>query len=1082
MPLCSPEPAQKSYAYRSCLIRKIIYVLLITFAIVIANPIMKAEQLPQDADESLAAGESDTIAQEEIEDLANRYVEPNAPMTDSSKIRRYELIIAKGQNLLESHPEAQNRHELLSVMLQTAQANSIVSGTAEARSTMLNIAREISASNAPPQKRMRSDALLTYALISQHGNRSTEAGEAVAQFADKYRDTKIEADATMRAMMMAFDIGNKSLFDALEHRLFRDFRDNPEVASFLRDRFGKRIDRTLVNIKLERPGDKGIWRLPMDILGRPVTITFWAAAIDNLELKMRSIKRIYRNNPDDVFLLGINLDSEKEMARKAAERLGLNYPQVYRGQGASDPFFLLFGDATLPSVAYIRPNGHSAAIIKERGRDDIGWAAPMDKEPAALALTFLRSGEFIVTRPVGPTNPKAPPELGTPEKARMAMSKLKGPLIPAETLQSIQECFTVPPRRYRLGDPITGRYDRPDREPAARLYETAIERCEQAIEKHPEAADLFLVRNRLMVALVGLGIIRTDPSLTQRAAEVGQNVLENQDIPQIAKLEADLCVLRWKLREQMDTAIINDRLKAFVARYAGGPREPHAVALASLLALELGDKNTHNEYVHEIESSHRLNQDMRPFLWCMENDNEKGRQLQAEVSLLDGGTLNLPDDWQGQAGAIVFITYSDDPEVMQKRCDHMNKLRLRKLWNRDANQPDKLNVLYAIIGGTHSQVKELAEKRKWPWPVAHSGRGWDDPLAQAYRGPGVQNEYSMLVVNHNGKIIDDRRGFWMNRSFDRTLDKLRKQRKDDKGRDTGRKALAEGNFREAAAAFQGIVDRAGRDRPSVKTCMMLAKSRAGLGQWEEATTWIDRARRFAEDADAGKELLNEIESLQEKFKREKKNADLSHDNSEFIQPDTIEEVMPGSRIIPQWNVVGPFHMIQAETDNHYLSLISDIKSGIEKEWEKSLPPEKSPDLNKTYKDKFGNEATWKEAEVDEKGYLSLSRLYNTDYSIACALSYIHSPQSAEYEVGIGSDDHHLVRVNGRNVHEHYGPRPAELAQDKFKIRLNKGWNEIFVKCGNETGDWGFYVQIVDPDKALSFATKLPEDTSEVPRD
>jgi hypothetical protein len=798
-------------------------------------------------------------------------MQPNDAATRQTKIRRYQLILAKGRHLVQDHPDAANLHELRQLMLQAAQAQSIVAGTAEARQQMLDMARELADSDAPIAVRMQADSLLTHAQIARHGRRSDGAAAAVARFADKYRNTQIEAQSTMRAVTMAFEIRNRELLESLESRLTHEFKDDPQVVAFLRDRLGKRIDHILVNALLERSDSEGYWRLPMDILGRPVTVTFWASAIDDLEDRMLPIKQIQHDNPKDVFLMGINLDPDKDMARHDARRLGLDYPQVYRGRGATDPFFLLFSNSNIPSVSYFRPDGRSASVVSDKfqqkgGRDDLGRTNTKDQEPPALALTYLRSGEFLVTRPVGPTDPAAPPELGDPDTARAAMAALQGPRLPEGTLQSIQECFTVPPRRYRLGKPITGKFDRPDRQPAAELYETAIERCERALTKHPDAADLFLVRNRLMVALVGLSAIRTDPSLTRRAAEVGHVVLENKSIPQTAKLLADVCALRWKLREQMDHATMRDALRAFVARYAGGHREPHAVAMAAILALELGDGKLHKDLVHVIQRHHRLNQDMRPFLWHFEDDRETGRELRAKIPLLDGGILNLPDDWHGRAGVVIFIACSDDSQVMAYRATEMDLLK--EHWyngKEDKQGPDALHVLYAVIGGSRQEVQDLAEQHRWPWPVAYSGPGWDDPLAQAYRGPGTQKGYSMLVVDPNGIIVRDKRGSSISQNFDSVVQEL-----------SGRAALADGKFAEAAAAFQVVVDRAGYRRPTPRTCMLMARARAGLGQWNDAQDWIDRARKFAEDAGTGQELLDEIESLRERIDRDSENSDTPH--------------------------------------------------------------------------------------------------------------------------------------------------------------------------------------------------------------
>ncbi|MBS3734067.1 MAG: hypothetical protein KGY99_03990 [Phycisphaerae bacterium] len=1013
------------------------------------------------------------MADEALQELRELYVAPNAPGTDEAKCRKYELILAKGRRLEQQHEAAENLHALRSVMLQAAQALSIVDGGAEAREGMLDLAERIATSDAPNAYRLLADLLLTHAEIARHERGAEPARLAIAAFADRYRGTDVEAQSAMRAMILAFDAGDQRLFRALSRRLQDEFGDNPRVVTFLKDRFGVHAGGKTINALLERP-EGGTWRLPMDVIGRPTTVTFWATDVEYFDLKIRAVKDAYRHADPDTFLLGINLDTDRDKARRAVKRLGLDFPQVYRGRGADDPVFLLFGKARIPSISYLKPDGTTAESVKER--DNLGWACPRDNEPPAPMITFLRSGEFLVTRPVGPTDPAAPPELGPPAHADAAMKALNGPRVPAETLRAIQECFSVPPRRYRLAGPTPDRYDRPSREKIAALYETAVVRCRRALSDHAGAADLFLVRNRLMVALVGLSAIKTDPSLTQRAAEIAEQVLQS-DVPDGGKIVADLCATRWRLRDVMDGMTIAEALEAFIDRHGEPGRKPLALVCATMLAMELGQHALRDSFVREVEQSYRHVQGVRPFLWYAEDDRAEGLPLRVDVPLLDGTTLHLPEDWHGRAGAVVFIAYSSDAETLEKRCRHMRHLGLARRWHRGSDRSDGMHVLYVISGATREQAEKLVEQQGWDWPIAFSGPGWRNPLAQAYRGPGPQEGMALLVVAADGTIMADKRGYWLTRNFDRTLKKLAERRKKMQIIAKGTRALEAGRFKDAADIFQEQIEDAGDRRPAPRLCMLLAKAKAGLKQWHQAATWIDQARRYTEDD----ELLKEIKALQADYATELKKVESGKGAAAFRQPPAVAEAMPGSRLITQWNVVGPFHMTSTEASNHYRSLVTEAELDLGKSWGAPLPPERSVDLSQTYRDKFGNAAKWTQATVDVDGFVSLERLYRADLAAACAVCYVRCPEPGDYAVGIGSDDHHVVRVNGRVVDKHYGPRTAELAEDRFDVHFEEGWNEILVTCGDTYGDWGFYFQIVDADEALRFAPTLPKGAKPVPR-
>ena len=70
------------------------------------------------------------------------------------------------------------------------------------------------------------------------------------------------------------------------------------------------------------------------------------------------------------------------------------------------------------------------------------------------------------------------------------------------------------------------------------------------------------------------------------------------------------------------------------------------------------------------------------------------------------------------------------------------------------------------------------------------------------------------------------------------------------------------------------------------------------------------------------------------------------------------------------------------------------------------------------------------------------------------------------EVSIGSDDSFKLWLNGQLVGEHNMVRGVEPDQNKLRLELAEGKNEILFKVSNGDGGYGFYFKAVE--------TELPE--------
>ncbi|MEX0775963.1 MAG: hypothetical protein WD042_09655 [Phycisphaeraceae bacterium] len=1021
------------------------------------------------AKDATALAAVNMVPQQNLDELAAHYVPPNAALTDPAKLRRYELVLSKGRLLERQYPRAINLYQVHDLMLAAAQSAAGIGGSDEARAVMLDLAARIADSAAPATSRLPAHLLLTYAQIARHRPGDPAIAIAIARLADQYYQTPVEAQAAMRAMMMAFDAGHAALFAALRDRLANHFGDDLQVRAFLLTRYGVLAGQSMVRGQIELADGRGL-RLPMDTLGRNVALVFWSADTEQLELKMGDVKDLYRAG-QGILLVGVNIDPAVKHAQRTAERLGLDFPQAFRARGLEDPLLLSFARADLPSICYIDAAGKGLTdkLRRHKGFD----TDPFDNDALVQTMVFLRAGEFMITRPVGVTQvtTAAPPELGEPEAAAAALAGLAGPRVPAAVLGAIQECFAAPPRRLWLSD-----------EQAAARYSKAVALCEAALDQHGKAADLFLVRNRLMAALVGLAAIKTDAALLERAAGIAQEVLDS-DAPPRAKLLADLCATRWALRQADDHAKAGDGIAALLARHGDGQERAPALIASVVLSMELGLPELGRDYLGMLAREHRQTPAARVVLRQLRGDNEEGLTFRAKLTLLDGSTLSLPDDWRGQYGLVYIVRMPENLSDDTARRKHsLSKLANLLKPKYGPGQPGALPVVAVLIGGTQQDARAMADQWNWPWPIAFSGMGLEDPVAQIYGDPGFDRGGIALTLDRSGKIIRQDTGAIVHRRVQKTLAAVADRIQNERDIAAAEAALHARNFKEAEQHLATMIQRSERQQQDPHVCFLMAQTSAGLEQWPAALHWLNESAQRA-DKDRDGAIVEQTQKLRAVYEAKAVQAAALAPEAPAEQGVLPwDQAMPGARLVQQWMIVGPFGLQQVDPErSHYLQIVLTESGLAQMSWKQALPPEQLVDFEATYPAMDGEQARWQPITADERGYVSVSTLFPRPHAAAVAVSYVHCDKAGDHDVGIGSDDHHLLRVNGAVVHSHYGARGAAPAQDRVTISLEAGWNELQLKVGNSAGTWGYYFQIADPNGLLRLASRLPQGAKPVPR-
>lgn len=381
-------------------------------------------------------------------------------------------------------------------------------------------------------------------------------------------------------------------------------------------------------------------------------------------------------------------------------------------------------------------------------------------------------GDFLVLDPEGGIDPTRPPELKAAAKGGDVPPLTRdGTCVSEETLRAIQDCFVPPPLRYRLShaDIRTN-------------YAKAVELCRKAITDHSSAPDLWIVRNRLIIALMGLW--KSDSDLGQLEAAVTESkAAMTAGFPKGCDVIARFCIARGDLRDA--AADPKSILQRLVADCGGDAAPGTALAVASLLALDVADRASFEKYRSVILKSHTE----YPMMWIFSaflldrhnsywlfqvpftagwsygrrqdyflskgDAEEAHRILHTELQTDDGKPLRIPEDLDKEWTMIVFSqpdpwnSKRDDglPESPERTLQAMNTFA--------ASRPDSdVKVMLAIFGGDAAATRAalLACRSKIDCPVLSIPGGMKNPLVHRLGLLSEDEKINSVLIRKDGRI------------------------------------------------------------------------------------------------------------------------------------------------------------------------------------------------------------------------------------------------------------------------------------------------------------------------------------------
>lgn len=745
----------------------------------------------------LAQDSGNPIAKEKIEALKTNLTDQQVDGASSARQRlAVKRLIRDAGKLIEANPTAPNRFEILAIVFKAQQRLFGMDDSSRNREALLETCKAlVKAPNQYADLRFEADILLTQTELARKGADAEARLAALTPLIDRYRDTPADARMLRTAMLMALELGDPRMIKDIREQMTDRFAGDLDMINFQRDKLGGQVFGAPFCGTFER-SDGEMIHLPADFLGQTTVLYFWTTEehgkkdFDDLVAHCKAHKADMEGR---IRIISFNVDQLPDAGEKILRDNGVNWPALHLTEGRENPMYKTFARQDTAMVT-LTPTGYAALVMAGSTRKKVGDDGTRDHErwfQSSLArdwsreryvnqLSSLFAGDFFIVETEGKFNPSLPPELKSISKPL----KRTNTSVPEKTLTEIQNCFIKSPIRYRATF-----------KEVQSAYQKASKLCSKAIADHPSAPDLWMVRNRLIVAQLGLWKLTANHSYYLKAIETSKEALDSK-MPKGADIIPQFCLAKESLRDPQvePQEIIRDYVKDLGGKNAPGL----ALAAASLLALDVADPDLHEEYRELILTQHideptmwtyaafLLDRYHRywifrvPFVagwsygrrqqWLLGqgHPDQFKRRFQAELETLDGKTIRIPQDSKGK-WTVVLFTHSWVENEKSPLPSAVTRYLNPYIDKRALNDTQ---VMVAVLDENTGPVEKYLEEKPLGCETLVVKGGLENPLVQQLGILDEDQQPNALVFRPDGSIALTISGLTMSRTRSQLIPNL----------------------------------------------------------------------------------------------------------------------------------------------------------------------------------------------------------------------------------------------------------------------------------------------------------------------
>ncbi len=845
-------------------------------------------------------------------------------------------VIRDAEKRLDDVGDKPERWAVLEFLFRARQRLVALDEDTKHRAALIETCRElVKASDEFAMLRLEADLLLSQIEQAKKGTTASERADALRPFVDRYVGTPAGAKALRMAMVMALELGDTRLVNDLRAIIAEYFSADLEMITFLRDQLGGQVFGVPFVGNYQRSDGKTV-SFPMDALGHTSMVIFWSKDSEGVLQYLADMAAAYKLDQKNVDgrleIISVNLDQLPDAGESIIRKLGADWQCLHFPDGRENPIYKAYVRRD-PLNLRVAPTGQCAMVMQgstrkpsprkvEEIKEELKEVKPGEdlkrytenfrratirdwsRDDYAMNLSALMTGDFLIFDPEGEIDPSRPPELKAAAwGGEVKPLKRTAKSVPEETLKAIQSCLIAPPMRYHAEVPVI-----------RAGYQKMVGLCRKAIAEHPDAPDLWVVRNRLMVGLIGLW--KTDFKLEyfEEAVAEAKTSIKVGGCPWGADVIAQFCLARHALRES--DADKGEVIDGLVAHYGFEATPGPALAAACLLALDVADEKRFQDYRTLILNSHTE----YPMMWVFsgflvdryheywmfqvpftagwsfgrrlkyemqKGDAEEGeRYLKVELPTLDGKIFRIPEDLEADCTAIFFAQPQpwkgrdrDDPKPPSP------SNMLRNFPKFVVSRPD-VDVMVALYGkddekAVREDIQIRGSEQQLDSPILHLPGGLNHPMVQRL---GIQSaKDAAVIIDKQGRILSARSGISFSEvqlSFENIV--LRQDEIEVN------EALERGDVDAAKQLIMSLappydpeaVDERGRKLKKPKYSMHHIRARArvymALKEWDKASADADFVVQQLLGAAGGMSLrtpeLDESEALRDLIREKKKEA------------------------------------------------------------------------------------------------------------------------------------------------------------------------------------------------------------------